>query len=320
MALVCPVCAFTLVGPHNDFKIPAWCPRCGADPKTPTRGQRLSDRAEDEKWDEKWGRRQARAGDRGEAPPTPPPAAEPQPAPSPAVTLRPRVSLVPQAAAQEQGTGELLTEEPIPVLHPVRDEEVPVLERADDPRPPSAALRGPTPSTCLTHFHVRVTSFWNWSTTIHRVYVAGNDLLFVHLGVVSLDPEDAGRRTAASMGGGLIPALIGTFSAMRAREELKRLTKALEAADEDVLRQFIREDQQSFLLSVAEIGNVCIEAPSIWRKMFSNGCSALLTWDHATRGPMKMELLDIRDVGTAIPEAQRLFGPSVRVNVSWNSL
>jgi hypothetical protein len=315
MALACPSCNQVLVGAHTDFQVPPWCPRCGADPKEPSKAQQLGAKAEDEKWDEKWAQRWSNNAAPVPTPPAPESAAPPV---SPSITLRPRVSLVPRQS-EEQEHGELLTEEPIPVLQPVRDEDVPVLERADD-RESERSLRGPTPSTCLAHFHVRLTSFWNWSTKIHRVYVVGRDLLFVHLGVNSLDPEDAGRQTAASLGGGLIPALIGSFSTMRAREELQRLERALAAADEDVLRQFVAEEKQSFLLRADEIGEVVIEAASVWRKMFSYGCTALLTWRHAQRGVMKMELPTIRDVGPAVAEVQRLFGQAAQVNISWNSL
>src|SRR5262249_60220210 len=100
---------------------------------------------------------------------------------APGGPLRPRVSLVPRGAAQEAPPAAALTgEEPLPVVHAVEDEErLPVLEviRDDEAGPD---VRRPIPARFLPHFHVRVTTFWNWSPTIHRVYASGRGVLFIN--------------------------------------------------------------------------------------------------------------------------------------------
>jgi hypothetical protein len=322
MAFACPSCDHILVGPETGYRIPAWCPRCGSDLKGPTRAQKLGEKAQDEKWTEKWGEKWGGTPPRAPTPsdPAAAPAAGPGPTPAPAVTLRPKVSLVPRAPEAEAQPADAVTDqEPLPVLQPVAHPERREDRRhADEDTGPD--IRRPLPATYLPQFHVRVTTFWNWSPTIHRVYVSGRDFLFVHLGVNTLDPDEMARRAAWSMGGGLLPALIGYFAAQRARAKLDRIRRSLEHADEDVLREFAAEDPGSCILSVDDLDAVSLEGASFWRKLFSAGCSSLLTWTHPKRGKMTMELLSVQDSTVAVGEVKRLFGERARVNVSWDAL
>src|SRR5262249_58058669 len=131
-------------------------------------------------------------------------------------------------------------------------------------------VRRPIPARFLPHFHVRVTTFWNWSPTIHRVYASGRDLLFINLGVDSLNPQEASRRAAWGMGGGLLGALIGYYMAQNAQAKLDRIKRALEYADDEVLREFVRDDSSSFIVSADELDAVCLEPAGFWRKLFSS--------------------------------------------------
>ncbi len=115
----------------------------------------------------------------------------------------------------------------------------------------------------MTHFHARLYRGWFPSQTIYRIYVTDTDLLFIHLGVRTLHPEEYAQVNATS-GGGLIGAVIGYCAANVARERLDRITKALEVADEEVLRQFAEEDEDSFILAFGDIQDVRFEKKTLW--------------------------------------------------------
>jgi hypothetical protein len=171
----------------------------------------------------------------------------------------------------------------------------------------------------LPYFHVRIAS--SGPRTAYRIYIAGTDLLFIHLGVQSLDPGHHARQGAAITGGGLIGGLIGSVAAEEARARIARLTRSLDAADERILRRFAAEDEDSFTLATGDLRDLRIEPRSVWQALKRGpGCAALLRFTHPERGDMTLELLAIDDVTAAVRELRRLYGDAVQVKVSWNSL
>jgi hypothetical protein len=174
----------------------------------------------------------------------------------------------------------------------------------------------------LQYFHVRLCSFWGPKRTIHRVYVTETDFLFIHLDVATLHPEDYAHEVPAVTGGGAIPALIGAavskYVATVARDRLDRLTKSLDAADEDVLREFIEGDQNSFILSFQEIQDVRIERKTVWSSLLCRDLLAYLTWSSASRGQESFALIAPHEMVTVAEEAKRIFG-EIECDLSWRA-
>jgi hypothetical protein len=173
----------------------------------------------------------------------------------------------------------------------------------------------------LPYFHARIASSWSVDQTIFRVYLAGRDLLFINLGVASLEAPDSAQQ-AAPPGGGLLVAAVAaaaTYAAAHAQATLDRLNSVLKVADEDVLRQYAAEDEKSFVLSAEDIRDVRIDPRSFWGSLFAAKHSALLRFEHAARGDVTLQLVSINDVSNALEGLPQVF-KHVAVNVSWNSL
>jgi hypothetical protein len=195
------------------------------------------------------------------------------------------------------------------------------------PEPPTAveqpaAATGTAWGCPLPYFHARLASGWSVDPTIFRVYLAGHDLLFINLGVTSLEAPDSSR-PAAPAGGGLLVAAVAAVAtqvaAAHAQATLDRLNHVLKLADEKVLREYAAEDEKSFVLSAEDVRDVRIDPSSVWGTLFGAKHSALLRFDHEARGDVTLQLISINDVSNALTELPRVF-KNVAVNISWNSL
>lgn len=176
-------------------------------------------------------------------------------------------------------------------------------------------------SRLLPYFHARVVgSIWSPDHKIYRIYVAVTDLLVINLGVNTLTPEQAARQQTGAMGGGLIPALVGGYTAAKTKAKIERWAKALADADETVLRQFIAEDDTSFILSKNDMDHMRVEPHSFWTKMKAGADTvARVTFTHAARGDMTLAPLTLEDVTAAANELPKLMGHKVTVKISWES-
>jgi hypothetical protein len=113
-------------------------------------------------------------------------------------------------------------------------------------------------------------------------------------------------------GYGLIPALIASgvnwWVASLARDRLDRLNKLLEAADEEVLREFVREDADSFVLPFAEVHDVRLEEKTFWASLMCSNLVAFLKMTSASRGELTMALVAIHEMATVVEELRHVFG------------
>jgi hypothetical protein len=174
----------------------------------------------------------------------------------------------------------------------------------------------------LAYFHAKLYSPWKGAGTVYRVYVTDQDFLFVDLGVGTITPEDHAQQTPAMMGGGLIPALIGQAIgqalAAVARQRLERLKKSLAAADEDVLREYVDGDEDSFILPVAEVQGARLNPKTFWGALMCRNLVAFLELNRRHTGVMTLALLDPTEMVTIMGEMKRVFG-EIECNLSWRA-
>jgi hypothetical protein len=181
----------------------------------------------------------------------------------------------------------------------------------------------PRRSGLLPYFHTKIYSSWKGGGTIYRVYVTETDFLFVHLGIGTLHPEENVHPTPIIPNAGVVVAVaISAFhkcAAMMARQHLDRLTKSLEAADEGVLREFISEDEHSFILPYRQVQNVRLEPRTFWGSLMCRDLLAFLKWSCASHGEMTLALIAAHEMVTVVEELKRNFD-DVRCNISWRHL
>jgi hypothetical protein len=174
---------------------------------------------------------------------------------------------------------------------------------------PAHARAGKRP---LPYFHLKMYSAWHANQSIYRVYLTERDFLFVHLGVGMLTPEDRVNQTAGAYGYGLIPALVARgvswWIASLARDRLDRLNKSLAAADEQVLREFVREDADSFVLPFAEVRDLRLEEKTFWASLWCSNLVAFLKMTSASRGELTLALVAMNEMATVVEELRRVFG------------
>jgi hypothetical protein len=159
----------------------------------------------------------------------------------------------------------------------------------------------------VQYFHARLASGWWPSQTIHRVYITDKDFLFVHLDVSTLLPEKNMNQVPVATGGGAIPALIGYCMAKSERAKLERIYKSLDAADEEVLREFIEGDEDSFVLPFQEVQSVCLEPKTFWGSLFCRDLLSFLKLTRTSDKPLTLALVAPNEMATVAEEMRRLF-------------
>jgi hypothetical protein len=214
-----------------------------------------------------------------------------------------------------------------------RPSELIAIERTAKPAAPTQPTTQPSPANAITvapisanpkrsvarlpagplpYFHAKFYSTWTTNQTIYRVYFTNTDLLFVHLGIATLDPEESLRQSTYVPGGGAVSALIlaavNSFVAAAGRERLDRLNKALAAADEEILRKFVEGDEESFALSFEEMRDVRLEEKTFWASMMCRHLVAFLKFTSASRGDLTLALISIHDMPTLAEQLRRAFG------------
>jgi hypothetical protein len=180
------------------------------------------------------------------------------------------------------------------------------------------------PGRSLPFFHVRYkSSKGGLGRRIYRVFLAGDDFLFVSLHTSTLrDRLDSPATGLASAGvvGGLV-AGANAYCQMLAREEYRTRTRALDGiTDEHVLRRFTEEDPESFTLSMQGVRDLRIEPPSFWDKFnWREEIAAKIRCLHPAHGQLTLDLPCFDDVCKAIAELPKVFPNEVQVTASWNS-
>lgn len=170
----------------------------------------------------------------------------------------------------------------------------------------------------MQYFHAHLASGWWPSRTLHRVYITDTDFLFVHLDVRTLNPEKDANQVPLATGGGAIPALIGYCMAKAERAKLERLYKSLDAADEEVLREFVEGDEKSFILPFQEVESVRLEPRTFWGSMFCRDLLAFLKLTRIGDSPLTLALVAPNEMATVAEEMRRLFD-DVQCELSWRA-
>ena len=165
-------------------------------------------------------------------------------------------------------------------------------------------------------FHCRVQRWWG-SGKVFRAYFTSSDLIFVNLGITHLSVDQQAAQMGMQMGGGAIPALIGTMIAHRQRGNYERLDRALQHATPDRLREYVADDRSSFVLPLNEITLPRIERATFWSRLSGTAHKALLSFHHVGRGDMTLEVVEREDIGKAIPAFVRHFREDFAVRLTY---
>ena len=149
-----------------------------------------------------------------------------------------------------------------------------------------------------------------------RAYVTPHELIFINMGVSALSVDQHARQMSGAMGGGALPALIATAVAHRQREHFEKLSRALEKATPERLREYIAGDNSCLLLPLNEISDPRIEKSTFWSRL--NGPhKALLRFRHVSRGETTLEVFERTDVGKAIAAFAKHFQDGFRIDLNY---
>jgi hypothetical protein len=196
----------------------------------------------------------------------------------------------------------------------------PTEDIADRPAPAPAPVPAATPAVtgqAVPCFHAYDGSLRG--DNLFRIYVTDVDLLVFKLGPGSVCHGQFVPRTKAYRmpGGGVIGAIAAWQDAERLRLAA-RVRDLLETADEDMLRQYAEARDGGFVVGPDDIsGEVHIDPPSFWGRLFGSEQEGVLKFHHRSEGRKTLALATAKDVRQAAEAATRLFGDAARINLPW---
>jgi hypothetical protein len=165
----------------------------------------------------------------------------------------------------------------------------------------------------MCYFNARVPSLF-FGSYVHRVYVVGDDLIFINLGVTTLDPSTISQRTTMAMGGGLLPALVGWAAAAHAQDQLDKVERLLAGATEPQIREYLAKTRKGFELSISDVKCAVLENKGFF-DFAGPECKAILRLKHSRRGEMALHLLNMDDMTTAASELVSRLGERLACKV-----
>ena len=179
------------------------------------------------------------------------------------------------------------------------------------------------PDGALPFLHVRYKASGALNRRIYRAFLDGDDFLFISLHTNRLSerldsPTDG--LVSAGLVGGLL-AGVNAYCQMQAREECRKRTRLVDGmTDDTLLRQFIEEDPESFVMSMQGVRDVRIEPPSLWDKFnWREEIAGKIRLLHPDHGQMTLDLPCFDDVSKALAELPRRFPNEVQFPASWNA-
>ena len=168
-------------------------------------------------------------------------------------------------------------------------------------------------STTIYHFDARYARTF-LPNYVHRVFLAGDELLLVNFKVSAVDPSKIAMQTTMAMGGGLLPALVGWAIAGDTQDQLTKMNNLLAGADQARVRQYLAETRQGFTMSLADVKSAVLERPGFF-DFAGADCKAILRLKHARWGQMTFHLLTFEDMSTAAPELVSCLGDRMKCKV-----
>jgi hypothetical protein len=168
-------------------------------------------------------------------------------------------------------------------------------------------------STTAYYFDARIARTF-LPNYVHRIYLAGDELLLVNFKVSTVEPDKLVTRTTMAMGGGLLPALVGWAMAGDARDQLTKMNNLLAGADQTRVRQFLAETRQGFTMALSEIKYAVLERPGFF-DFAGADCKAMLRIKHARWGEMTFHVLTEEDMGIAASELVSRLGERMKCKV-----
>lgn len=149
---------------------------------------------------------------------------------------------------------------------------------------------------------------------VHRVFLAGDELLLVNFKVNTVEPHRIARQTSIAMGGGLLPALVGWAAAANAQAQLDKMNSLLAGADQARVRQYLGQTRQGFTLPLNDVKCAALVRPSFF-DFAGADCKALLRIKHVKWGEMTFHLLTDDDMGIAASELVSRLGERMKCKV-----
>jgi hypothetical protein len=223
-------------------------------------------------------------------------------------------------AARGAGSGAVIPIQQLPARTAEADE--PAQARRSNVKAALAWLEANIPRTPsgppLPHFHLGYKA--PFGPRIFRVFPVDDAFVFVSLYTNALDPQAPRAANPATGAAGGVIAGFNAYVHALGQEELQERLKVLDRIrDEQLLRDFIDKDPESFSLEMAGTSDIRIDPPTMWdRANQAGGIVAKVALVHPGQGKMSFHIPAFQDLTKVVEEFPRRFGEAVRI-APWNA-